>query len=45
MSFWFLAFMSLLNFCAALALVADGKWALATCYLCYAVATIAMTKV
>jgi len=45
MSFWFLMLMAMLNFIAATTLAIDGKYALAVCYLCYAIATIAMTKV
>lgn len=43
MSIWFLWTMTVLNALAAGALLAEKQYALAVMYLCYAIATAAMT--
>lgn len=43
MSIWFMWAMTALNIFAAVSLVVERQYALAICYLSYAVATIAMT--
>lgn len=45
MSTAFMLLMAVLNLFASAALFWDGRVALGICYLCYAIATIAMTKV